>query len=90
MPEFEAIKRAIRQRHLDQLRDFDIVADPYETPQLVLVSTMTLLSGQKPARPKWHMEKLTVSLRLSKLYIVMRNARHHLDLGVYGGLIGYI
>ena len=30
MPEFEAIKRAIRQRHLDQLRDFDIVADPYE------------------------------------------------------------
>ena len=31
MPEFEVIKKAIRQRHLEQLRDLSIVADPFES-----------------------------------------------------------
>lgn len=30
MPEFEVIKRSIRQRHIEQLRDLNIVADSFE------------------------------------------------------------
>ena len=30
MPEFEVIKRTIRQRHIEQLRDLNIVADSFE------------------------------------------------------------
>ena len=30
MPDFEVIKRAIRERHIEQLRDLNIVADSFE------------------------------------------------------------
>ena len=34
MPDFEVIKRTIRQRHIEQLRDLNIVADPFESFQI--------------------------------------------------------
>ena len=30
MPQFEVIKKTIRQRHIEQLRDLNIIADSFE------------------------------------------------------------